>query len=279
MNSKLINKIFQKLYKILVICFMIFSVIFQIVLYNGYKHLKKEIKLVSTNQINEQEFIKHESSYFKLILDQYFHYYNYQTDYEKNAFNYFAIGNSITVIPDLDRGICATKIENDYFNLVTKFLKNKYKKVVAHPYNYAFWERSSNRNSVLNLLDVYLDKNLNLVTIQLGENVSDKSTFEQDLVDLIKYVKQKAPKSQIIIIGDFWDLEKNNIRKNAAEKTGCHFADFSEIIGETKYQSKGGTICYRNNGNTYIVSKEMETHPSDNGMKYISDKVIKQINN
>lgn len=262
---------FKYIYKTLVICFIIFNIIFSVILYNSYIHLKKEIRQ-NANEI--YQLLHNEHEIIQQTLNQHFDYYNYQTEYNENSFNYFAIGNSLTIIPEFGMGICSTKPDNDYFHLLKKYLLQKNKKIAAYPYNYAIWEINNNRNKTFKLLDVYLDKKLNLVTIQLGENVSDLKNFEQDLIDLINYIKQKAPEAQIIIIGDFWDSQKNNIRKSAAQKTKCAFADLSEIIGNKTYQSKKGAVGYYNKNETYVVNERMETHPNDKGMEYIANKIF-----
>ena len=104
------------------------------------------------------------------------------------------------------------------------------------------------------MIDVYLSEMLDLVTIQLGENTFDTTTYETDLVSLIKYVRQKCPNAQIIVVGDWWDTERNEIRRTAAAKTNSDFADLSDIIGDKAYQSETGQICYLKDGSTIEVS-------------------------
>lgn len=123
-----------------------------------------------------------------------------------------------------------------------------------------------------------LSDKLNLVTIQLGENVTDTSHFEEVLETLIAYVHKRAPRAKIIVIGDFWDKNRNEMRKQAAENQNVLFADLSEIIGNKEYHSQEGTICTLDDGSTIAVSKEAATHPGDKGMEYIANKVIEKIN-
>lgn len=123
-----------------------------------------------------------------------------------------------------------------------------------------------------------LSDKLNLITIQLGENVSDTSRFEADLEELISYVQQRVPKAQIIVIGDFCDKECNDMRKEAAQNKGVTFVDLSAIIGNKDYQSKEGTLCLLDDRSTVTVGEPAETHPGDREMAYIADKVIVKIN-
>lgn len=200
-------------------------------------------------------------------------YYNFETEYKADAFNYFAIGNSLTLITSWGRGICSTEPDNDYFNLVKKSLENRYGKVVAYPYNFSPWERLSNRDKAFDLIESYLSPELDLVTVQLGENAIDITTYEQDLESLVNYVKEKASDATILIIGDWWSTEKNVMRKEAAKNTGALFAELSNVIGDSSYQSQTGLTCYLSDGSTIEVSEEASTHPGDKGMKFIADQV------
>lgn len=217
------------------------------------------------------------TEYLEEKLRQTTDYYDFETEYKQDSFNCLAIGNSLTLITSWGRGICSTQPDNDYFNLIVKELKNQHGDVVAYPYNFAPWEKAAKRDSALDLIDVYLSDKLDLVTIQLGENAGDITTYEQDLENLINYVREKAPKAQIIVIGDWWSKEKNDMRIEAAKNCGCEFADLSDVIGNSKYQSKTGLTCYLSDGTTINVSEEASTHPGDLGMEYIAKKVIKLI--
>jgi len=223
----------------------------------------------------EISLLNGEVSYLENKLDQSINYYNYNIEYSDEAFNYLALGNSLTLIPSIGRGICSTQMDNDYFNLVVKELKTKHNNIVAYPVNYAPWERySKQRNKTYDIIDVYLVDKLDLVTIQLGENASDITTYEKDLEDLVDYIREKAPKAVIVIIGDFWSQERNQLRLEAAKNKDCLFADLSEIIGDKKYQSKTGTLYYLSDGTMDTVTEAQRTHPGDKGMEYIAQKII-----
>ena len=218
------------------------------------------------------------ADYLEEKLAQTSEYYNYTTEYSDNSYNYLAIGNSLTIVKSWGNGACSTQPYNDYFNLVSKYLTEKYNKVVAYSINFASWERSPDRDKTLNILDVYLSDKLNLITIQLGENVSQNSkNYKEDLEKLVDYVHKKAPRAEILIIGDFWNFHRNDIRKDVAKNKKCIFVDISPTIGNKKYQSEIGKICYLKNGQTIEVTKQMATHPGDQGMQYIANAIIKNL--
>lgn len=237
--------------------------------YKIYRHEKRQ----------EQEYnnLSGQVSFLQEKLEQTTEYYNFQPGYRDDTFNYLAIGNSLTLIGSWGRGICATQPDGDYFGRVEAYLSQTKGETVGYRFNFATWELMSARENAYPLLDKLLSDKLNLVTIQLGENVRDNTTYEKDLEGLISYVYQKAPKAKIVLIGDFWDKKRNQMRQQAAENTNTPFADLAPIIGDKKYQSKEGTVCELTDGSTREVSKVEETHPGDEGMAYIAAQVIEKI--
>ena len=197
------------------------------------------------------------------------------------GYNWFAIGNSLTLIERFGHGICSTQPDNDYFGIVKAYLETQYDDVTAKRLHYGVWEQSPYRNAMFDYIDPYLSPDLDLVTIQLGENVAviDRpvSSYREDLAELVKYIRNKCPSAQIIMIVDFWNNRKSDIRRDVAEETGIDFADLAEIRGKKEYQSEAGTVFFLSDGTTDTVSEEAATHPGDSGMAYIADRVIEKI--
>ena len=242
----------------------------------GYLAAKKLIRHENLQDAAITE-LQGEIEYLESRLARVTDYYNFQAEYREDTYNYLALGNSLTLITSWGRGICSTKPDNDYFHLVKAGLEEKHGETAAYPVQFSEWERLGNRSKAYDLIDSYLDGKLDLVTIQLGENVTDTSTYEADLENLIRYIQAKAPKAKIVVIGDFWDKGRNESRKAAAEKTGAQFADLAGIIGDKSYQSKAGTVCELADGGTITVTEASATHPGDEGMRYIADRVLEAI--
>lgn len=251
------------------------SIIGGVKLFNHETNQKNRINLL-TEKINKMEtIISSQNEYFEERFNQTTNYFEYQIDYRENGFNYLAIGNSLTLIKSWGHGICSTRNDNDYFNLLVIDLKNNNNDVVAYPINFSLWEQNVDRKKTLKLLDVYLSKYLDLITIQLGENIRNTQGYHNDLKELIEYVRSKAPKAKIVLIGDWWSIDRNNIRKNVAKETGVLFVDTSRLINDIEYQSKEGTVCEGVNGSRQVVSKIAETHPGDKGMMAIYQGILK----
>lgn len=201
------------------------------------------------------------------------------------GFGYLAIGNSITWhgIADYwwnEIGMAASSADKDYVHRVVSYLQNQYGQVNYNAYNFYVWEvQGADRAETLQLLDEYLDEKLNLVTIQLGENVTDMETFETDYEELIRYVQQKAPEAQIIVVDEFWrDDNKSAQKVEAVNNTGVQFVNLDEIKEKAEYQCGIGTMVYDFYGGGYIVEHEgVAKHPGDKGMEYIADGIISKL--
>ena len=70
--------------------------------------------------------------------------------------------------------MAATSPENDYYHIVLKQLKERNGEVSSYAFNFVVWETLyTDRAETIDVLDCYLDESLDLVTVQLGENISD----------------------------------------------------------------------------------------------------------
>ena len=198
-------------------------------------------------------------------------------EWDSENFNYLAIGNSITKHPINDYwwsecGMAASNPEKDFAHLIASAQNAQF-----YAYNFSAWElMSHDRGETLSLLDGMLSANLDLVTVQLGENVSNTTTFESDFEELISYIQRRAPKAQIIVIGDFWDEhEKDDYKKTACSATNVEFISLDGIKNLAEYQCGMGSIVYDDDGNEHVVEHSgVAKHPNDKAMKYIADKVI-----
>ena len=109
------------------------------------EYLEGHVKLLM-----EEKSIEKDSSQFK------------ESCLRGGAFNYLAIGNSITVHPKCDywwneNGMAASKIDTDYYHIVVDFLK-KNVNVNSIPYNFSVWESlDTDRAETLELLDSFLN--------------------------------------------------------------------------------------------------------------------------
>lgn len=207
-------------------------------------------------------------------------------DWPLHTYNYLAIGNSITIHGyadywwDDDRGMAASTDDNDYVHRVVKALEDTYGEVSSHSYGFSSWETNGyDRAEFLELLDPYLSEEIDLITIQLGENASDLSTWEADWSELLRYVQEKAPDARIIVVGDFWSKEdRDEVKKNAAVAMGITYVSLDGIKDNEEYYAGLGTEVEGSDGLMHVIEHEgVARHPGDKGMEAIAERIIASI--
>jgi hypothetical protein len=177
-------------------------------------------------------------------------------------------------------GMAASVPEKDYVHLVADGLRSNEGEVTSYAYNFAVWETlSSDRAETLILLDDYLSEKIDLITIQLGENANDISTYESDFEELIAYVREKAPNASVCVIGDFWSNEDRDEQKEAAAASmQVPYVSLAEIKDNSDYMVGMGATVYGDDGEAHTVEHSgVATHPGDNGMAYIAREVLKVV--
>lgn len=210
---------------------------------------------------------------------------NDKIKWSADSYNYLAIGNSITY-----HGLCsywwnavgmaASDIDHDYVHLTIKHLKEKRDDVNSYIYNFNAWERQcEDRDETLESIEPYLDKALNLVTIQLGENTKELKTFKNDFISLINFIKNKAPNAEIVVIGDFWKYKnRDSLKQRAASECNVRFANLDKIADNRDYFCGMKTKVYDALGNKHIVKHHgTSVHPGDKGMEFIAKKIISEL--
>lgn len=273
--------------KIFILLLLIAIVIIVVIFNKQIKELKEEENL-KNGQIEilsdkNEEYEKKVLDLQKEISNLEFSM-NAKAEYNENEFNYLAIGNSITWHKKCEYwwneiGMAASKPENDFYHLVTEYLNTNKGKTNSYVFNYINWElQNADRAETYTLLKPYLSPDIDLITLQLSENATELSTFEIDLEYLVEHLKSKCPEAQIILIDDFWDDEKSEMKKRVSEKCNVDFVDLTDIREDPEYQAELGSIVYGDEGEEHIIDHNgVATHPGDKGMQYIADNVIKFI--
>lgn len=202
-----------------------------------------------------------------------------------DSFNYLCIGNSISKHPITDfwwneNGMAASTLGKDYYHRVVDYLKQKHKKVNSEVVNLSVWEvQSHDRAETLMFFKPYLSDNLDLVTIQLGENASNIDTFEQDYIELLNYVKKKCPKAKILVIGDFWEYkDRDEQKKNATLACNVDYVSLEGIKDNQDYSAGMGTVVFDKDGKEHIIEHDgVARHPGDKGMEAIAGRIVEMI--
>lgn len=199
-----------------------------------------------------------------------------------DGFDYLAIGNSITVHGICDywwteRGMAASTTQKDYYHLVTDRLVQVHGQINTTALNLSSWETvSTDRAQTLQLAEDYLCDEIDMITVQLGENAKELDTFRADFEYLLTYLSAKAPNAKIIVVGDFWEMEdRDAIKRAVCAKRGIAYADLSAIKDNREYMCPMGTVIYDDDGQTHTVEHGgVASHPGDLGMAYIADAIL-----
>lgn len=201
-----------------------------------------------------------------------------------DAYDYLAIGNSITLHPVTDfwwseDGMAASKPELDYYHRVIEGLETEYGEINSIAYNYNVWEvQSHDRTETYEFLDQWLCPGIDLVTVQLSENCADVSTFSVDFTSLLLHIREKTGGAEIIVIDDFWSYEKHAMKKAVCEKLDVHFVDLSDIQGVDAFKAGMGAIVLGDDGEEHKVEHSgVANHPGDIGMAVIAERILEKI--
>jgi hypothetical protein len=219
----------------------------------------------------------------------------------RNEYSYskvLFIGNSITLVPPSSSvgwygnwGMAATREQYDYVHRVMARLRENNASVTysisgMNVPGQGIWETSPDFThpsvSPLYALTQYtqvLDANTDLVIIRLGENVQDKTNFENALVVLIRDVIQVvAPSAKIIMTGLFWsDAQKEAAIVNAASRTNVTYVEIDQY-DTPEYKETVDGVSYDIYGNAYFLTNAaVAAHPSDLGMEMIAKEILDAI--
>lgn len=196
-------------------------------------------------------------------------------------YNILAIGNSITLHPVCSYwwgtwGMAATSSDKDYIHQVKAGLEQTYSTVNLDIISVQSWETSSNRSKQLRKFDEKLANSYDLVIIQLGENVSDMTTFKKDFNNLVSHVKETQPNAKVVVVGDYWYRSGRDYSKSSvAAKQGCAYVDLSPIRGDKNYRASRGTMVLGDDGQLHTMTNSwVLKHPNDLGMQYIATKIL-----
>lgn len=205
-----------------------------------------------------------------------------QAVYAGADYAYLAVGNSITLHPANEvwpeaSGMAASEKEKDFVHRVAAGLSASKGTVGLQAVYFYDWETGApDRAAKLEQLDPYLDPRLRLITVQLGENVTDKTAFEADLEALIRYAAERAPEARILVIDNFFpDPEMTEMKKTAAGNTGAAFVSLAALQGDASLRAGLGAPVLDGAGNPHpIEHPDVAEHPGDEGMRRIAEAVL-----
>lgn len=159
-------------------------------------------------------------------------------------------------------GMAATSADKDYVHLLSARLKllNPGNEILAK--NIASFESKFDSYSIPDSLNACREYNPDILVLRIGENVlrvSDEALFEKRYGDLINYFKAKNAKLLVLGAGSVWPS------REMANRVMAKFPPFTPLeylYYDTSNYSFG-----------LFADAGLQSHPSDKGMKEISDNM------
>ena len=193
-----------------------------------------------------------------------------------DSFTFLCIGNSITEHVPCDYwwgdwGMAASRPELDYVHRLEALLGDNVK---GDSINLSVWEMLfHDRVQTLSLLEGRLDPKLDLIVVQLGENVTDTETLEEDFCSLLRYLQNACPEAELVVVGNFWaDDAVESAKKQASRTCGVSFISLEAVQA---YTCGIGTQILGADGQWHTVEhKGVALHPGDTAMAYIAEQIV-----
>lgn len=205
---------------------------------------------------------------------------------------WIAFGNSITKHPITpfwwgEWGMAADKKEKDYVHVLNALLQERYKDSIAfEAVNIADWENDFN-NFDKNTLSQYLKGDEDLIIIRLGENVPNNDSiyvaYEQELRELLQFIKSKSPQATYVLTGNFWEnLGKDKVQKKIADENYCIWVPLSHLNKRQNKTTEDAQV-FGNDGQWHTIAEGgklaegVANHPGNKGMYKIARSIYQAI--
>lgn len=230
------------------------------------------------NEIVENEFIIDSSLNNILSIQSDYEIQNYIIIFENvpQSLNVLFLGNSITKTirsPELEWfgtwGMAASEKEKDYVHLLISKIEPLLEILSTNIYSISWFERkywdSTETGNTANFINLKPD----VLIINIGENIDEelatKNNFQFHLESFIDSIIDSN--SNVIIVNSFWDKKNvNQILEKVAMEKRFYYVDISDLEQDIENMAYG-----------YFTNKEVESHPSDLGMRNISRRIYPKL--
>lgn len=189
-------------------------------------------------------------------------------------------------------GMCASAPDKDYaFYIQQEILKRcptaTFDKIFASPFETAetdemyetWWENPSTRGTKKTVKDIFTS-DTELIIVQLGDNVNNTArvnAFPKHADRLISSMRALCPRARIIWVMGFYNRRNTYDMLSAlSRKWAFPIVDISDL-NVAENQSFSGAEYTLEDGTKAIVKDGWITHPGDEGMKKIAERIIDAI--
>ena len=191
------------------------------------------------------------------------------------------IGNSLLLGMDTNGdhggafGMAATDYTKDFCYLVEQEILEKNTSCSFDKIHCAAFEQGYYQNYMNAYSDRWTGKDL--IICQIGDNVNTaerQTIFTAQFPNLVKSFKTLSPNARIVLVGVWFGVQSaHNALVSAAERYGCVYVDISDLCVSENFATVGETITYKD-GTTGTMESGWVSHPGNNGMKKIAERII-----
>ena len=204
------------------------------------------------------------------------------------------VGNSILLGMHNRYGMCASAPDKDYYYYVTEEIKKHNPDCEFHKIHGAPFERCENKedfdnwyykeNSQTGLPGAceYFTSDVDLIVIQLTDNVNspaNNKAFSENLEPLILRLKKDCPNARILWVYGWYlspSQENLNLLIGTCNKYMVELIDICYLRCKAN-EAKLGQKYLDENNEWSTINDLWVTHPGDDGMKKIADRILMQI--
>ncbi len=203
------------------------------------------------------------------------------------------VGNSLLLGMCNSYGMCATSPRSDFYYQVCEGIKKKNPDAEfsrAHGARFEqldtpeefdeYWSSEENVFTKKPICESFTE-DLDLIIIQLGTNVNTKQradAFRQNIDKWISLIKQKSPRARILWVHGWGNAHlSGKTIIDACRRWGIGQISIKDLSNKENYAHYGQEYELPN-GNKAIASDYWLTHPGDDGMKRIAERILNFLN-
>lgn len=181
-------------------------------------------------------------------------------------------------------GMCATDSQHDYYHYVTSAILEKNSNATFTKIAPNKWEQAETTSSVTEWLvenDSHFTNDVDLIILQIGDNVNTnakREVWDATFDSTVHALLTKCPNARIICVG-FWfnATSASPAVMSAVNHYGLEYVDITTLHTKANEAVSGQTYV-AGDGTIKVVPDAWITHPGNDGMRAIADRIIETLN-
>lgn len=179
-------------------------------------------------------------------------------------------------------GMCASSKDKDWASIVGAAITARNGGAVFDRLHDAAFEQSEDDQTAQQYITTNQGRwaGRDLVILQIGDNANNdtrRATFARNLPRLVASIRAGSPRARVILVG-IWFTNETNVRtmQETAAAYGCGLVRIDDLNVKANQATEGQLITYPD-GTTTNAPAKWVTHPGDQGMQAIADRIIQTL--